>query len=148
MSTTHHAVGLIVCNHSRTRYYVQQKDASYPSYPLGYSLFGGAREPGESTLEALARELAEELGDAAPALLAAGPILIQTTNVGPSEFRYSLYEVVIDDAALDQLARAPVFEGERGAVVSEAELRELPFIWDLGGVIVAYLNRQTPTPAV
>ncbi|PRQ09722.1 NUDIX domain-containing protein [Enhygromyxa salina] len=141
-TTAHHGVGLIVSNHARTRFYVQQKDASYPHYPRAYSLFGGSCEPDEAPALALARELVEELEHAARALLAAGPCLVGQHTVGPTRFAYSLFEVAITDAQLEELGRAPVFEGERGAVVTRAQLRSLPFIWGLEVVIIAYLERR------
>lgn len=140
MSSAHRSVGVIVRNPAATRFDVQQKDAAYRPHPRGYSLFGGAIEPDESPLEALARELDEELGEAAQLLLAARPALVSETRVGPSEFRFSLFEVVLADALLDTLARAPVYEGERGAVVSRQQLRSLPFIWGLQAVVLAYLD--------
>ena len=141
MSNPHRSVGVIARNHAATRFYVQQKDAAYRPHPRGYSLFGGAIEPGEAPLEALARELDEELGGAAQLLLAAGPLLVSETRVGPSEFQFALFEVVLDDARLDTLAHTPVYEGERGAVVTREQLLALPFIWGLGAVVRAYLDR-------
>ena len=137
---THRAVGVIARDRAGTRFYLQQKDATYPIYPLAYSLFGGAREPGESAAEALARELGEELGDAAERLLAAGPTLVGEFRVGPRGFEFALFEVIVEDALLDQLAVTPVFEGERGAVVSREELRTLPFIWGLEVVVLGYVE--------
>ena len=131
---------MIARNRAATRFYVQQKDAAYRPHPRGYSLFGGAIEPGEAPLEALARELDEELGGAAQLLLAAGPLLVSETRVGPSEFQFALFEVVLDDARLDTLAHTPVYEGERGAVVTRGQLLALPFIWGLGAVVRAYLD--------
>lgn len=140
MSNPHRSVGVIARNRAATRFYVQQKDAAYRPHPRGYSLFGGAIEPGETPLEALARELDEELGGAAQLLLAAGPLLVSESRVGPSEFQFALFEVVLDDARLDTLAHTPVYEGERGAVVTREQLLALPFIWGLGAVVRAYLD--------
>jgi 8-oxo-dGTP pyrophosphatase MutT (NUDIX family) len=140
MTSAHRGVGIIVRNRAATCFYVQQKDANYRPHPRGYSLFGGAVEPGEAALEALARELDEELGAAAQLLLATQPTLVHETRMGPSGFWYSLFEVVLDDASLDTLARAPVFEGERGALVSREQLRTLPFVWGLEAVVLAYLD--------
>jgi 8-oxo-dGTP pyrophosphatase MutT (NUDIX family) len=142
MAAEHHGVGVIVRNPAATRFYVQQKDAAYRPHPRGYSLFGGAVEPGEALEQALARELAEELGSTAQLLLAARPALVSTTRVGPTGFRFSLFEVVLDDSLLDNLAGAPVFEGERGVVVDRAQLRALPFVWGLEAVVLAYLEQR------
>ena len=141
MTNEHRGVGVIVRNPAATRFYVQQKDAAYRPHPRGYSLFGGAIEPGEALHEALARELAEELGSTAQLLLAAGPALVSEARVGPTKFRFSLFEVVLDDPLLDTLARAPVYEGERGVVVTREQLRALPFVWGLEAVVLAYLDQ-------
>lgn len=154
-SSQHRGVGMIVRNGTSTRFYVQQKDADYPVYPRAYSLFGGAADPGESHAQALARELAEELGaDAAIELLAAEPRLVAEHQVrrpafGPGaegSFGFALFEVVVDDAQLDRLARTRVFEGERGAVMTRDQLVSLPFIWGLEIVIQAYLAQLPSTP--
>ena len=141
MTSAHRGVGVIVRNRAATQFYVQQKDADYRPHPRGYSLFGGAVEPGETALEALARELDEELGAAARLLLAAQPAVVHETRVGPSGYWFSLFEVVLDDASLDTLAGSPVFEGERGALVTREQLRTLPFVWGLEAVLLAYLDR-------
>ena len=139
----HHGVGALVTNAGRTRFFVQQKDASYPRFPLAYSVFGGAREPGEDLGEAVARELHEELGASARGILDAGLVHVLTTRVEPAEgdaFVYSLFEIVVDDARLDALVEVPVLEGERGAVVTRAELARLPFVWGLEAVVRVYLD--------
>jgi 8-oxo-dGTP pyrophosphatase MutT (NUDIX family) len=144
MAKTHHGVGVLVTNRTRSRFLVQQKDQDYAPHPRGYSLFGGATDTNEDPAEALARELHEELGAAsAKLLIAAGLRPVLTTTVEPAGFVYSLFEAAIDDALLEALARAPVFEGERAAVVERDELLALPFIWGLGAVLAAYLDDGT-----
>lgn len=140
MSNEHTGVGVIVRNPTSTRFYVQQKDAEYRHYPLAYSLFGGASEAGETPAEALARELVEELADASKHVLAASPVLVGEHRVGPRRFRFHLFEAIVDDAALDLLARARVLEGERGCIVSREQIRALPFVWGLEAVVLTYLD--------
>jgi len=130
---------VIVTTPERRRFFVQQKDAAYEPHPLGYSFFGGAIEEGETLLEALGRELREELGAAADRLTAAPTRHVLTATVEPAGFRYSLFEVLVDEPTLEALATAPVFEGERGALFGERELSALPFIWGLESVVTAYL---------
>lgn len=142
MGSTHEGVGVLVSNHSRTRFFVQRKDASYPRFPRGYSLFGGACEPGESPEQALVRELHEELGRSrAAALETAGPRLSATHTLGESRFTFSLFEACVGDDELDRFASEPVFEGECGTVVDREQLAGLAWVWDLGAVIDAYLRR-------
>lgn len=139
----HRGVGVIVTNPARDRFLVQRKDASYPRFPRGYSLFGGAREHGESDQAALVRELYEELGDAsARALVDAGLREIATFEVGERRFAFVLFEAVVTDEMLDVIAARPVFEGECAAVVARAELVGLAWVWTLGDVITAYVQRR------
>ncbi|MEM6991147.1 MAG: NUDIX domain-containing protein [Myxococcota bacterium] len=138
----HRGVGLLVTDAARQRFYVQQKDASYPNFPRAYSFFGGACEAGETVEAALARELREELGPkTADMLLEREPVALGSYVVTPAAFRFTLFETVVDHTTLERLAAAPVFEGERGAVVTRGELAALPFVWGLERVVAAYLRR-------
>lgn len=137
----HRGVGVIVTNPARDRFLVQRKDASYPRFPRGYSLFGGAREQGESDDAALARELYEELGDAsARALVDAGLQEIGAFELGERRLVFVLFEAVVADEMLEVFASRPVFEGERAEVVARADLGGLAWIWTLADVIAAYLK--------
>jgi 8-oxo-dGTP pyrophosphatase MutT (NUDIX family) len=141
MARPHHGVGIIVRNRAGTRFYLQQKDATYRRFPLAYSFFGGAIEPGETPAQALARELDEELAEAAAPLLAAGPALVDEYRVGPLQHQLWLFELIVDDAMLDTLAVTPVLEGERGAVIERERLLDLKFVWGLELVVANYLER-------
>lgn len=138
----HHGVVAVVTNPARTRFFIQQKDEGYRPFPLGYSLFGGAVEAGESLVEALARELREELGAEAERLLAAEPRCVLTKRPLAAGFVVSLFEVVVDGHVLESLAVVPVLEGRRGVVVSREELTTMPLIWGLGAVVDAYLDAR------
>lgn len=129
-SNHHHGVGALVTNASRSRFFVQQEDASHPRFPRGYGVFGRAREGGESPARALARELEEELGTAV------------ATEVEPAGFRDSLVEIVVADQHLASLATVSVLEGERGVVVERATLTDLAFIWGLEQVLRRDLARS------
>jgi len=139
------SVGVVVCDRMRTRFLVQQKDATYPRFPLGYSFFGGALEPGESPGEGVERELREELLEpAASAVIASlrevafeGTVEPGVDGVRP--FHFTLFEAVLAPTELERLAALPVHEGLRGAVVDREELARLPFVWGLGAVVTSYL---------
>lgn len=146
MTSRHHGVVALVTNAARTRFFLQQKDERYRPFPLGYSLFGGAAEAGERLEQSLARELREELGAAAHRVLDAGPRLVLTTKVSSAGFTLSLFEVVLDNAALESLGEVPVLEGKRGVVLDREQLQDIPFIWGLEQVVAAYLERYAATP--
>jgi len=54
-------VGCIVLNH-KGKILLQQRDADSPTYPGCLATFGGGIDAGESPIQALIRELKEELG--------------------------------------------------------------------------------------
>jgi 8-oxo-dGTP pyrophosphatase MutT (NUDIX family) len=138
----HHGVVALVTNPERTRFFIQQKDEGYRPFPLGYSLFGGAVEAGESLAQALARELREELGAVAERLLAAEVTLVFSQRPLAVGFELSLFEVVLEAHLLESLAEVAVLEGRRGVVVSREELTTMPLIWGLGAVVDAYLDAR------
>ncbi|MCA9708395.1 MAG: NUDIX domain-containing protein [Myxococcales bacterium] len=146
MAERHHGVVAIVTNPDRTRFFVQQKDEHYRPHPLGYSLFGGAREAEESPAEALTRELREELGAAAQVLLDAGAEHVFTIPRSSPGARLSLFEVVLDGPVLESLAEVPVLEGKRGVVLGREQLAVTPFVWGLDAVVAAYLERREAEP--
>lgn len=138
----HHGVVALVTNPARTRFFIQQKDEGYRPFPLGYSLFGGAIEPGESPEEALARELREELGAAAERLLAAEVTCVFTARPLAAGFVVSLFEIVLEGDMLESLAEVPVLEGKRGVVLDREALGTTPLIWGLHAVVAAYLEQR------
>lgn len=140
-SQRHHGVVALVTNRERTRFFIQQKDESYPAFPLGYSLFGGAIEAGERPEEALARELREELGEAAERLLAAEVACVFEGRTLATGVVLSLFEIVIEAAELEALAEVPVLEGLRGVVVDREALRGMELVWGLHELVGAYLER-------
>lgn len=138
----HHGVVALVTNPARTRFFIQQKDEGYRPFPLGYSLFGGAIEAGEEPEEALARELREELGEAAERLLAAEITAVFAAWPLATGFVVSLFEVVIDAERLEALAEVPVLEGKRGVVIDRVALGATPLVWGLHAVVAAYLEQR------
>jgi 8-oxo-dGTP pyrophosphatase MutT (NUDIX family) len=140
-SDPHHGVVALPTNPARTRFFIQQKDEAYRPFPLGYSLFGGAIEAGEEPAAALARELREELGEAAKRLLDAGPTCIFAARPLAAGFVVSLFEIVLGEPVLESLAEVPVLEGRRGVVLSRDRLRTTPLVWGLGELVAAYLER-------
>lgn len=144
----HVAVGALIANAARTRFVVQQKDRDYRPHPRGFSCFGGAIEPGEVPGDALARELAEELGEAMAAqLLAAALREVLRMRVEPAGFEFVLFELIVDDALIDDLAEHPVLEGERAVVVERGQLLALAWVWGLEQVVAAYLTELKRPPA-
>lgn len=141
----HHAVVAIVTNAARSRFFVQQKDEDYRPFPLGYSLFGGAREPGEALERALVRELHEELGAAAQRLVDAGAKHVLDRELAAG-FMLSLFEIVLEEPVLASLDEIAVLEGKRGVLLDRATLEQTPLIWGLDEVVLAYLEHHPHHP--
>ena len=97
------AAAAIICT-KNGRYLLQQRDA-IPTifYPGHWGCFGGALEPGETPLEALRRELNEELGlaDYEATLFSRFRFSVETAGIPALDRHY--YEVVIAESAVDSL---------------------------------------------
>ncbi len=144
-TSSHHGAVAIVTNVGRTRFFVQRKDADYRPHPRGFSLFGGAIEPDESPAAALARELVEELGEGAATLRAAPAVPVFLARTLAAGFTVSLFEIVLDDGALEACAAVPVLEGECGEVVDRERLRALDWIAGVDELVAAYLEQHSPS---
>lgn len=86
------------------RYLLQKRDPlTWIFYPDHWGLFGGAIEPGESDMEALARELLEELGLAVAEARSFTRFDFDYAFAGRGICRRVFFEVNINAAVLDQL---------------------------------------------
>ena len=94
--------------------------------------------PAEQTV---ARELREELGAAAEALLAAGPRAVVERRTLATGFVATLFEIVIDAPALEALAHVTVLEGECAVVLDRDALAACPLVWGLGELVAVYLSQ-------
>lgn len=138
----HKGVGVIITNPQREVFYLQQKDDHYPvpEYRLCYSFFGGAIEAGETSLDALKRELEEELHKDVAALVFSGAELVHRFDIRShgKTYTFTLYEAVVPEVL--RIAEYHVLEGA-GVMKTRSEISRLPFIWGLEQVVTAYLQR-------
>ncbi len=82
-----------IIEHPRRGFLLQLRDATAPTYPCHWGLFGGHMEAGESPQEALWRELAEELGFT-PAM-AQSCILVQRNSRADGGTQY-IFHILTD----------------------------------------------------
>lgn len=141
MTTPYRVVVAVIANPDRTRILAQRKDETYRE-PLALALFGGHVEPGESDLQALQRELVEELGaDSAQILFDAGLQHVHEFDLG---YPFVLFDVIVPDETLRMLAARPVFEGKCAEIVSNYEV----FGWMIAlvDVMIWYVSRPSGPP--
>ena len=141
----HHGVGVLVTNKNKDLFYIQQKDEQYPiaQFKLCYSFFGGEKNKDETEENALERELREELESAAAVKISRLARKIGdfelTSNGNP--FTFTLYEAVLAEQELKELAGLPIKEGKRGALFDKDNITKLKFVHNLETVLRAYLTQ-------
>jgi 8-oxo-dGTP pyrophosphatase MutT (NUDIX family) len=141
----HPGVGVIITNKSHTKFYLQQKDNTHPvtQCRLKFCFFGGAVEEGESELEALKRELTEEINkEVAVKISSKTKRLFDSTflNILGIPTIFVFYEMILSDEELLNLSKIPVKEGKGGFLVGIKEMYTLPFIIDLEHMLRRYLG--------
>jgi len=141
-SPVHKGVASLICNETRTQFFVQQKDESYPieKWQLALSFWGGAMEANDPSPEAaLWRELAEELTEP---LTAVQPQLIDTFLVESDHtFEITLFELRLATERFIRFTNhVKVIEGY-GKLLTRNELLSHPWVWNLEVVVKEYLDK-------
>jgi 8-oxo-dGTP pyrophosphatase MutT (NUDIX family) len=115
-NNTNIGVVIFITNPFRTRFLIQRKDGGYPhaNQHRTVCLFGGHVEPSETPLEAILRELEEEVNyqpilDLARAQLPFNKLLINmalpSQNNPDTWFVLKGFELVVSDKVLDDLEK-------------------------------------------
>src|SRR3954462_8398841 len=118
-----HSVGAIIFTHD-DRYLLQRRDhVPHIWYPGAWGLFGGGIDPGESELEALRRELAEEIDLALGAARLFTRFQFDCAFVGDGLLDRTFFEVPL---ALDAVAGLRRTEGWEMARSPGGAVRDLP----------------------
>jgi len=141
--TLDNAVGAILVTPDG-RFLMQQRDA-IPEiwYPGAWGLFGGGIDPGETELEALRRELDEEIGFALGTASLFGRFHFECSFVGATVFR-SFYEVPIEPQAVDGLQ---LREGSAMALIPAERALALPDVIGYDQfALYLYVHRQRVRP--
>ena len=135
----HRGVGLLIANEDQSRFFVQQKDETYP-YPewqLAYSFWGGAIEANETPQEALFRELFEELPSYAPTLIKKEPSFAGSFSVFTGEkdfFELNVFLLSVDNQFFETFSSEEVLEGY-GRFVGKEELLSSAWIWNTSFIL-------------
>lgn len=138
----HYGVGLLISNENQTRFFVQQKDEYYPfeDWRGCLSFWGGAVEKEDnSNLQAVARELEEEIPEAVALLQNYSKQEIGTFKITYAQpFFLTVFEVRVPDYLLEQIAKVEVLEGN-GLLLSDTDIKAQKWIWETDFIFLEYI---------
>lgn len=143
---THHGVGLLISNLDQSRFFVQIKDEEYPfsEWRGACAYWGGAIESDDlDEWAAVERELEEEIPAAAVLLKNFTKNKIDKywiTDIA-EPFWLTLFEVLVSDELLLQIADMEVLEGD-GYLIEKEALLSRKWIWKMDFVFKDYLERK------
>lgn len=134
------SVGAIIVTPDQ-RFLLQQRDpVPHIWYPGGWGLFGGGIDPGETELEALRRELKEEIGFEPREAELFTRFSFDFAFVGDGLIRRSFFVV---PAAVETVAGLRLIEGRQMALFDGDQVYGLPdVIGHDGFAIYLYMQRQ------
>ena len=136
----HRGVGALITNFDRSDFFIQIKDETYPyeKWRGANSLWGGALEEDDpSELDGLFRELEEEFNwkpDAIPTFM--GTFSVASDHIFP----ISLFEIVLDQNQLQDLAATSKVAEGSGLLIPKNELFINNWVWDLDGIVRIYFE--------
>lgn len=141
----HEGVGLLISNHNFSRFYIQQKDDSYPAVQWrgACSFWGGAIEAHDACTEsAVWRELEEEIPEALTSIQSLTKVQRYTVPLSDStSFGLTLFSAQLDDSVLDIISKHNVLEGI-GEIMYLPDLIEHKWIFDMGFIFKDFLKQQ------
>ena len=146
MKPMHKGVGLLISNLDGSRFFIQQKDESYPyeEWRNCCSFWGGAiEEEDASELVAVHRELEEEIPDTLELLLPMDKKIIGKYKIPTfdSAFWLTVFVVQVTNAELDKIATTKVLEG-RGVLFSRVEALAQKWIWNTDFIFHDYMKSK------
>ncbi len=141
-------VGIIVTNETRDKFYVQQKDEEYwiKEYRLKHCFFGGGIELNEKKLNALERELNEELTNGVAEVIYKNSKEIFNTsfvNTLGQSCKYFLYESILTEKRLRDISKRPVMEGKCGILIKRENLNEYNFFNETWKLLEQYIYNNS-----
>ena len=133
-----------ITNSSRTIFYLQQKDETYPleDSRLSYTFFGGHVSPGESVDDTFGREMFEELeDDVAKLIIARGKKVLVYSCELPFKREFHLFESQFSGSELEALAKQKVKEGKGGFLIKREELAKTKVMPAIRMLMENYLSQ-------
>lgn len=127
-------VGAIIKNLAG-EYLLQLRDEHAPSFQHCWTLFGGAVEPGETPKQALLRELHEELELTPDQIKSLQQIQDNHDQTG-------IQQIILELETSAALSDLTLHEGEAMQFVTEQDLFQRTFAFNIERVLRAYLGRQ------
>lgn len=141
----HKGVGVVIGNRTRTKFFIQQKDETYPieKWRNSFSFWGGKIETGDdSILDALKREISEEITNSFNFNQANFSFIKEFRINSDSNFIFYFFELLLDEKEFNSLRNATILEG-KSSFKTGKELLEGNWIWSLETVIYEYFNSIT-----
>tara|TARA_Y100000296_G_C5162642_1_gene252732 strand:+ start:1039 stop:1488 length:450 start_codon:yes stop_codon:yes gene_type:complete len=126
----------IITNSERNLFYFQLKDKSYyiKEFRNTYAIFGGSVNKGEKEINAIKRELFEELKNNAAKLIVnkiefifkCKLILKHEPHKGELE-KVTLFESILPKKDLVKISMLPIKEGEKGVLIKRSKINKIKF---------------------
>ena len=120
-------VGVIITD--KNNFYLEQKTEDYPvpEFRLTYTLFGGEIEGSETPINALERELHEELDDSvASNILKSSNISFSFENKWKNnKYHFIAYEAILLSDYLREISKFSIKEGKEGVLTARNKLYEI-----------------------
>lgn len=138
----HKGIGLIIGNRNRDKFFIQIKDNEYPikKWIGAFSFWGGGIEASDiSELEALRREIIEEIEPADFILNHEWKRIDSFIVESEPAFHFTLYEMLIEDHEFDEFNHVSINEGF-GTFAFHTDLLEREWVWGLKSVFQKYMN--------
>tara|TARA_Y100000034_G_C6615057_1_gene267963 strand:- start:88 stop:558 length:471 start_codon:yes stop_codon:yes gene_type:complete len=141
--------GVMITNPSQNLFYFQLKDETYHIEELrhAYTVFGGSIEKGEKDIDAMKRELFEELDINAAKLIEEkikfvfkGIVVLKHRLYKGKLLGFSLFESILSNENLIKISKLPVKEGERGSLIKKEDIGKNKFNPSIKEIIVEYFQ--------
>ena len=145
-------VGVMITDPTRNLFCFQLKDKTYyiEEFRHTYTIFGGSIEKGEKEMNAMKRELFEEL-DINAAKLIEEKIKFVFKNIivlnhGPHKGKYlefSLFESILSAENLINISKLPIKEGEKSSLIKKEDIDKNKFNPDIKRIIDKYFKLRS-----
>ncbi|HDP73875.1 MAG TPA: NUDIX hydrolase [Candidatus Woesearchaeota archaeon] len=135
--------GAVITDTGKQLFYLQRKCEHYKpeEYRGAYAFFGGVVNDGESSREALERELSEDFQPPFSRIVSENLTFLNDFAVESKYGNciYSLYECILEKPTLVDMSKLEALEGE-GVLLTRDELEGIKMIYNHESLLREYLN--------